>query len=127
MNYGNQLFVAGAFVSQAGRVNSFAAIYVGSQRTTQLQVDSVILGSAAWRGIATVNSGTNVVSVSAAAARSGAVIHVTPYMYANAVSSGQNLSTNFIVASVRAGAFEIFAAGSVCPTAACPVAWSIVQ
>ncbi len=83
-------------------------------------------GSSGWRGVATVSSGTTVATVSAAAARSGAVIILTPYMYANAVNSGQHLFSP-VVGSVSTGRFVIFGAGSIAPLADCPVAWQIIR
>ena len=140
-----QKFLAGAFINpvDAG-TNSLGAIDVSSNATFRgtnnytgnqtfaglnslaaLQVNS-IEGGSGWRGIATVASGTVVASVSATAARSGAVILLTKYMGADQAGSGSNLR-NFMVESVRAGAFEIRACDSVFPTAAQPIAWAIIR
>ena len=93
--------------------------------TYQTTVASQLIGSTAWRGIATVNSGTTVASVAATAAQSGAVIALSQYMFATAQNSGQSIVLN--VQSVRAGAFEIVCAGSIAPAANMNVAWSIVR
>jgi len=98
----------------------------GASSLAGLNVSSYVTGNSNWRGLATVSSGTNIASVSAAAVRSGDVIQVTPYMYASGVTSGANLH-NPIVASVRTGAFVIYMAGSVCPSADMPVAWSVIR
>ena len=98
----------------------------GASSLTGLNASSYMAGGTAWRGLATVSSGTNIASVSAAAVRSGDIIHVSPYMYASGVNSGANLH-NPIVGSVRTGGFTIFMAGSVCPSADMPVAWSVIR
>jgi len=91
-----------------------------------LQVSSNFIGHAAIRGLANITSGTTVVSISATGVVSGDVIIATPYMYADAqttVTSGSQFFVGITVASVRTGAFEIFAIGSRAPIANCPVAW----
>lgn len=85
------------------------------------------VGTTQWRGISTIASGTTVCTVAAADCVSGAAINVTPYMYANAVSSGGNLRTVLTVGSVQAGQFMVFCAGSVAPTAAMPFAWQVLR
>lgn len=82
-----------------------------------------------WAGIATINSGTTVVSIAAAQAVSGAIIHATPYMFANAyVGSAGNVQQMVTVPiSIGGGAFLIVTAGSLATTAPMPVAWSIVN
>lgn len=89
-----------------------------------LQVSS-LTGAAGYRGIATMNSGTNVVSVAATAAQSGAVIVTQIIQYVNDVSSQAGVAT--AVQSVRAGAFEIVAVGSRTPLGNMPVAWFIIR
>lgn len=86
-----------------------------------INAGSYFAGTAALRGLATMNSGTTVVSVSAPAVRSGDVILTQMYMFATAQNSGQSIVTN--VQSVRAGAFEIVSAGSLAPAANMNLAW----
>ena len=133
-----QQFMAGAYVNPSdGGTNSLTALNVSSQFTASgnkaftgatsiagMQVNS-IEGGAGWRGIATMNSGTVVASVSATAARSGAVIHVTPIQYTSDLSS--QAFKGIAVQSVRAGAFEIVALSSLAPVGDMPVAWSVIR
>ena len=90
---------------------------------TGLSVSSNFIGHAAIRGIATMNSGTTVVSVSATGVVSGDVILPGIYMYGDARTYNQSRFIGVAVESVRAGAFEIVATGSVAPIANMPVAW----
>lgn len=119
MNRYQTPWVAGAFIQEkdTGATNSLNSTNVSSH----------LIGSSAWRGIATVLSGTSVASVAAAAARSGAVIILTPYMYANATASGGALQAAPCVGSVSAGAFMILNAGGTITFNDMPVAWQIVR
>ena len=99
----------------AGGTTSLAAVVVASAFT----------GHANIRNIATINSGTSVVSVQATGIVSGNVILTQVYMYGSALNSGQNIVTN--VQSVRAGAFEITTGGSIAPAANMPVAWFVMR
>ena len=87
------------------------------------------IGTTAWRGIATIASGTAVVSVAATGATSGAVILTNPYMYPNAqVGSAGNLGRMVTApVSVAAGSFLIVTAGSMAVTAPMPVALAIIR
>ena len=82
-----------------------------------------------WAGISTIASGTTVVSVAAAQAVSGAIVHLTPYMYSNAYvgSAGNVPQVVTLPISIGGGAFLIVTAGSFATTAPMPVAWSIVN
>ena len=134
-------WVAGAFLQQTGTnaPSSYTGLNASSQSNlrdlTLLNVASLasltpssLTGAAGYRGIATMNSGTSVVSVTATAAISGAVIQTTIYMYStvqNSVGLGQ--TPILAVQSVRAGAFEIVTVGSNAPTANMPVAWFVIR
>lgn len=134
-------WIAGTFLQQTGTnaPSSVTGLNASSQSNlrdlTLLNVASLanlqansLTGAAGYRGIATINSGTSVVSVTATAAVSGAVIQTTIYMYStvqNSVGLGQ--TPILAVQSVRAGAFEIVTVGSNAPTANMPVAWFIIR
>ena len=106
---------------QVGHAPAGELVSTSTASLAQVNVSSFFAGAAALRGLATMNSGTTVVSVSAPAVRSGDVILTQMYMFATAQNSGQNIVTN--VESVRAGAFEIRAAGSIAPAANMNLAW----
>mgnify|MGYP001560863641 CR=1 FL=1 len=134
-------WVAGAYEQMTGTnaPSSLTGLNASSQSNlrdlTLLNVASLasltpssLTGAAGYRGIATMNSGTSVVSVTATAAISGAVIQTTIYMYStvqNSVGLGQ--TPILAVQSVRAGAFEIVTVGSNAPTANMPVAWFVIR
>lgn len=81
-----------------------------------------------WSGVATINSGTTVVSVAAAQAQSGAVIITNAYQYPNATTADSFHGRWITVPiSVANGSFLIVTAGSLAPTANMPVAWMIVN
>lgn len=122
-----QEWVAGKFIATSNsEVSSLGALNTAGAFTAAGMTVNSMTGAAGWRGIATVTSGTAVASVAATAARSGAVIQLTKYMGADQTNSGSNLR-NYAVESVRAGAFEIRACGSVCPTADQPIVWTIIR
>ena len=117
----DQPWIAGTFIQQAGRgVSSLAGLSVASVATVRR-----FAGSNEFRGIATINSGTTIASVSAAAAASGSVIWTNPIQFTLDASSA-NFCMVTMARSVRAGAFEITTAGSVAPAANMPVAWAII-
>lgn len=120
-------WIAGAFVQiPGGPVSSLTGLTVASLATLANLTANSLTGAAGWRGIATINSGTNVASVAATAAVSGAVILATPIQGANMVSSGQEFVIG--VSSVRAGAFELVICGSFAgPSANLPVAWAVIR
>lgn len=127
-----QEWIAGAFVQPAdGGTNSLrAADFSGNvtMRAANTFSDATvnsITGAAGWRGIATMNSGTSVVSVAATAAQSGAVIIAQPLQYTSDTSSQAFKSV--AVQSVRAGAFEIVAVSSMAPVANMPIAWAVIR
>ena len=107
-------------IKQEYNLATAIAFNVSSALTAQRMI-----GSSEWRGIAVINSGTSVVSISAAAAVSGAIVWASPYMYANAQNSGQAFV--LVPQSVRAGAFEIVIAGSLTPTANMNITYGIVR
>ena len=86
-------------------------------------------GNANWRGIATIASGTCVVSVAAANAQSGAIIHATPYNYAQSLVGSAGNFGQFVTlpVSIGGGAFLIVTAGSIAAVAPLTVGWSIVR
>jgi len=87
------------------------------------------VGTTDWRGISTIASGTAVVSVTATAAVSGALVFASPYMFGNSqVGSAGNLGQMTIVpVSLSAGAFLLTTAGSVAVTAPMPVQWFVIR
>ena len=101
-------------------VNSLEGLNVSSGLTVQQ-----LSGGSGFRGIAIINSGTTVATVSATHALSGAVILAQIYQYVNA--QGSLSPSNVAVASVQAGQFLLQTVGSVAPTANMPVAWQIVN
>ena len=113
-------FSAGALSNRKGagftQVNSF----VGTN------ISSYVAGDSAWRGIATVASGTTVATVAAAAVRSGDAIYLTPYNFSLAPNSA-NFCLVLTAQSVTAGQFLIQTAGSVAPPQAMPVAWHVLR
>lgn len=93
---------------------------------TGVNVSSELAGNANIRGIATINSGTTVASVSAIGVASGDVIVALPYQYPDAtttVASGAQFFIGLVATSVRADAFEIRAINSRAPISNMPVAW----
>ena len=113
-----ELLAAGAFVQRANTSpSSFSNISVASAST----FGGPIAGNAQIRGIATINSGTTVVSVAATGVVSGAAIMTGIIQYASGVSSQAMVNT--YVESVRSGAFEIRCVGSVAPIGNMPVGW----
>lgn len=112
---------AGAFVQRTGTgfSNSLGALDVASAAT----FNNDIVGNARIRGIATVLSGTTVVSVAATGIASGDAILTTIYMYGDARTFNASRFFSTGVMSVRAGAFEIITIGSVAPTQDMPVSW----
>lgn len=111
-----------AFIQPSGSpVNSITGLDVASNATIRR-----LTGSAEWRGIATISSGTTIASVSAAAATSGAAIVTNPIQFTLDQSSASFCMIT-MARSVRAGAFEIVTAGSVAPPDNMPVAWHIVR
>ena len=110
--------------TQNALVDRFVIDSAGLGSMTALQISS-LTGAAGYRGIATMNSGTTVVSVAATAAISGAVVLTQILQYVGDVSSQAGFSTG--VQSVRAGAFEIVAIGSRAPIDNAPIAWFVLR
>ena len=110
------IYIAGGFLQ---RIGTSPASFTG------INVASGPIGSTNWRGIATINSGVTVATVSAVHAVSGAIIHATIYQYVNYQNSIN--PSNVCVQSVAAGQFLVMTVGSIAPTANMPVAWSIIR
>lgn len=115
---------AGAYVQRTGTTaSSFAGLDVSSNATLRqnLTLNLDFIGNARIRGIATINSGTTVVSVAATGVVSGDSILTSILQYASGQSS-QAIVVTF-ASSVRTDAFEIRTVGSNAPVGGMPVAW----
>ena len=115
-----ELVAAGAFVQRSNTTpSSFSNISVASAST----FGGPIAGNAQIRGIATINSGTTVVSVAATGVVSGAAILSGIIQYGDVRTFNASRFITTAVMSVRAGAFEIVTVGSVAPLSDMPVGW----
>jgi len=83
-------------------------------------------GTTNWRGITTISSGTRIASVTAGAARSGAVINVTPMNYLAANSANIHPISVGVFCTAN-GFFQVVTIGSETPKLDLPVAWSIIR
>ena len=84
-----------------------------------------VTGIGAWTGLATVTSGTTVVSVAATACRSGSLVFLSMNTYATA--QGSSSPCAFTANSIDNGRFMIFAVGSVAPVTNVGIAYQIVR
>ena len=124
-----ELLAAGAFVQRSPTTpSSFSGVNVESASNFNgpATVGHNLIGNARVRGIATMNSGTTVVSISATGVVSGDVILGQPIQYGDArtaVASGAQFFIGVVACSIRAGAFELFAIGSRAPISDMPLGW----
>lgn len=107
---------AGAYNQRIGTVAS---------SFTGLSVSSNFAGHAQIRGIATINSGTTVVSIAAVGVVSGNAILTAIIQYASVQTLPGTIGMIPVTCarSVRTGAFEIVTVGSYAPLGDMPVAW----
>ena len=124
-----ELLAAGAFVQRSPTTpSSFSGVNVESASNFNgpATVGHNLIGNARIRGLATMNSGTTVVSIAATGVVSGDVIFGQPLQYGDArtaVASGSQFFIGVVACSVRAGAFELFAIGSRAPISDMPLGW----
>ena len=124
-----ELVAAGAFVQRSNTTpSSFSNIDVASASILRgpVTLNDAFTGNARIRGLATMNSGTTVVSIAATGVVSGDVILSLPIQYGDArseVASGSQFFIGVVACSVRAGAFELFAIGSRAPISNMPLGW----
>lgn len=96
------------------------------ERFAKATIKHMVSGGAGMSGIAIISSGTTVASVTATDVKSGDIVMTNIYMYGAATTvAGSRTVGATAVMSVRAGAFEIVAVGSLAPSVDMPVAWTV--